>query len=96
MVCAFVFAPLGIVFGHMSLSEIKKTGELGRELAIAGLVISYLVVLMAVTATTYTVLGAIDAKGLAVVDKIAAGGVLGGTGDGEPATEVTIESVRVG
>ncbi|MEO3757625.1 peptidylprolyl isomerase [Mycobacterium sp. B14F4] len=43
LVCAFVFAPLGIVFGHLSLSQIKKTGEDGRGLAIAGLIISYLV-----------------------------------------------------
>jgi len=27
LVCAFVFAPLGIVFGHISLSQIKKTGR---------------------------------------------------------------------
>ncbi|KUH99302.1 peptidylprolyl isomerase [Mycobacterium sp. IS-3022] len=43
LVCAFVFAPLGILFGHLSLSQIKKTGEEGRGLAIAGLVIGYLV-----------------------------------------------------
>ena len=43
LVCAFLFAPLGIVFGHISLSQIKKTGEEGRGLAVAGLVISYLI-----------------------------------------------------
>jgi peptidyl-prolyl cis-trans isomerase B (cyclophilin B) len=43
LVCAFVFAPLGIVFGHISLSQIKKRGEEGRGLAIAGLIISYLI-----------------------------------------------------
>lgn len=43
LVCGFLFAPLGVVFGHMSLSQIKKSGEQGRGLAIAGLVISYLV-----------------------------------------------------
>jgi peptidyl-prolyl cis-trans isomerase B (cyclophilin B) len=43
LVCAFVFAPLGILFGHMSLSQIKKTGEEGRGLAVAGLVIGYVV-----------------------------------------------------
>jgi peptidyl-prolyl cis-trans isomerase B (cyclophilin B) len=43
LVCAFLFAPLGIIFGHISLSQIKKTGEEGRGLAIAGLVISYLI-----------------------------------------------------
>jgi peptidyl-prolyl cis-trans isomerase B (cyclophilin B) len=43
LVCAFVFAPLGIAFGHVSLSQIKKTGEGGRGLAVAGLIISYVV-----------------------------------------------------
>src|SRR3954470_24119347 len=43
LICAFVFAPLGIVFGHISLSQIKRTGEEGHGLAVAGLVISYLI-----------------------------------------------------
>ena len=43
LICAFLFAPLGIIFGHISLSQIKRTGEDGHGLAIAGLVISYLI-----------------------------------------------------
>jgi peptidyl-prolyl cis-trans isomerase B (cyclophilin B) len=43
LICAFLFAPLGIVFGHLSLSQIKRTGEEGHGLAVAGLVISYLI-----------------------------------------------------
>src|SRR3954454_11661313 len=43
LICAFVFAPLGIIFGHLSLSQIKRTGEEGHGLAVAGLVISYLI-----------------------------------------------------
>ncbi|BBY61411.1 peptidylprolyl isomerase [Mycolicibacterium sarraceniae] len=50
LICAFVFAPLGIVFGHISLSQIKKSGEEGRGLAIAGLVISYLVTVVSIVA----------------------------------------------
>lgn len=50
LICAFVFAPLGIVFGHISLSQIKKSGEEGRGLAIAGLVISYLVTALTIVA----------------------------------------------
>jgi peptidyl-prolyl cis-trans isomerase B (cyclophilin B) len=50
LICAFVFAPLGIVFGHVSLSQIKKSGEEGRGLAIAGLVISYLVTALSIVA----------------------------------------------
>jgi peptidyl-prolyl cis-trans isomerase B (cyclophilin B) len=48
LICAFLFAPLGIVFGHISLSQIKRSGEEGRGLAIAGLVISYLLTLVTV------------------------------------------------
>jgi peptidyl-prolyl cis-trans isomerase B (cyclophilin B) len=48
LICAFVFAPLGIVFGHISLSQIKKSGEEGRGLAIAGLVISYLATVVSI------------------------------------------------
>ncbi len=43
LICAFVFAPLGIVFGHISLSQIKRSGEEGHGLAVAGLVISYVI-----------------------------------------------------
>jgi peptidyl-prolyl cis-trans isomerase B (cyclophilin B) len=56
LVCAFLFAPLGIVFGHISLSQIKRTGEDGRGLAIAGLVISYLVTALAIVALVASLL----------------------------------------
>jgi len=50
LVCSFLFFPLGIVFGHISLSQIKRTGEEGRGLAIAGLVISYVITVMTIVA----------------------------------------------
>ena len=40
-VLAFFFWPLGIIFGHISRSKIRKTGERGAGLALAGLIISY-------------------------------------------------------
>ncbi len=40
-VCSFFFAILGIIFGHIALSQIKKTGQSGKGLATAGLIISY-------------------------------------------------------
>ena len=43
LVCAFVFAPLAILFGHLSLSQIRRSGEQGRGMAVAGLVIGYIV-----------------------------------------------------
>ena len=33
---------LGVVFGHIALGQIKRSGELGRGLAIGGLVLGYL------------------------------------------------------
>jgi peptidyl-prolyl cis-trans isomerase B (cyclophilin B) len=62
LVCAFLFAPLGIVFGHISLSQIKRTGEEGRGMAIAGLVISYLVTVI----TVFAVVAVIAVAALAV------------------------------
>jgi peptidyl-prolyl cis-trans isomerase B (cyclophilin B) len=50
MVFAFLFAPLGILFGHISLSQIKRSGEEGHGLAVAGLVISYLITVFAAIA----------------------------------------------
>jgi peptidyl-prolyl cis-trans isomerase B (cyclophilin B) len=41
LVGALVFAPLGIVFGHIALSQIRRSNEDGKGLAIAGLVIGY-------------------------------------------------------
>jgi peptidyl-prolyl cis-trans isomerase B (cyclophilin B) len=54
LVCAFLFAPLGIVFGHISLSQIRRTGEQGRGLAVAGLVISYLITVLTVLVLVLT------------------------------------------
>jgi peptidyl-prolyl cis-trans isomerase B (cyclophilin B) len=54
-VCAFLFFPLGIVFGHMSLSQIRKSREGGHGLAIAGLVISYVIAVLTVVAVVLTV-----------------------------------------
>ena len=42
LIFAFVFWPLGIVFGHMARGQIRRTGEGGAGLATAGLVISYI------------------------------------------------------
>lgn len=41
-VLAFFVTILSIVFGHIALSQIRRTGEKGRGLALAGLWISYL------------------------------------------------------
>ena len=50
LVCSLVLAPLGIIFGHISLSQIKRTGQEGRGLAIAGLAIGYVSTVLSVIA----------------------------------------------
>ena len=50
IVFAFVFAPVGAVLGHVALSQIKERGERGRERAIVGLSLSYVIVVLALIA----------------------------------------------
>lgn len=47
-VLAFFASILSIIFGHIALSQIRKTGEKGRGLALAGLWISYLSIVAAI------------------------------------------------
>ncbi|WP_264067887.1 peptidylprolyl isomerase [Mycolicibacterium komossense] len=56
IVCAFVLAPLGVIFGHISLSQIKKSGEDGRGLAIAGLIVGYLITFVSIIALVFMLL----------------------------------------
>ncbi|OCB10144.1 cyclophilin [Mycolicibacterium porcinum] len=63
LVCSVLFAPLGILFGHISLSQLKRSGEQGRGIAIAGLVIGYAMTALAIVAVVLTVvLGLIVVK----------------------------------
>lgn len=42
LVFAFLFAPAGIVLGHLARKQIAQTGEQGSGLAKAGLILSYI------------------------------------------------------
>ena len=42
---------VGIICGHISLGQIKKTGEQGRGLAIAGLIIGYVGIVLSIIIT---------------------------------------------
>jgi hypothetical protein len=58
VVFAFLFAPVGAVFGHLGLSQIRRTGERGRERALIGLTLSYVFTLIAVAVLViWTVVG---------------------------------------
>jgi hypothetical protein len=50
LVFAFVFAPVGIVLGHVARRQIRRTGEQGNGLAVAGLILSYIFTGLAVLA----------------------------------------------
>ena len=52
-ISAFVILPFlgslaGVITGHMSLSQISRTGEQGRGLALAGLIVGYVGLALAV------------------------------------------------
>ncbi|MDQ0864860.1 DUF4190 domain-containing protein [Arthrobacter globiformis] len=61
-VLAFVVTLLSIIFGHVALNQIKRTGEGGRGLALAGLWISYLSVVAALTAVGVIWVTALNAQ----------------------------------
>lgn len=42
LVSAFFVSLVAVITGHIALNQIKKTGEQGRGLAIAGLIIGYI------------------------------------------------------
>jgi hypothetical protein len=42
LILAFVFYPVGIVLGHVARGQIKRTGEGGKGLATAALILGYL------------------------------------------------------
>lgn len=50
LVFAFVVAPLGVVFGFVARSQIKRTGEAGAGLALAGIIVGLAVVVLSLVA----------------------------------------------
>lgn len=56
LVFAFLFFPLGIVFGHVARHQIQRSGEDGDGLAIAGLVIGYVQLVIAAMIIAFFVL----------------------------------------
>lgn len=50
IVFAFVFAPAGAALGHLSLKQIRERAEQGRERALIGLTLSYVIIVLALIA----------------------------------------------
>ncbi|MFC9918007.1 DUF4190 domain-containing protein [Agromyces binzhouensis] len=65
LVSSFFISLVAIITGHIALSQIKKTGEQGRGLAIAGLIIGYvgLVVGIIIAIVWFAILGAAISSG---------------------------------
>jgi peptidyl-prolyl cis-trans isomerase B (cyclophilin B) len=57
LIMAFVFAPLGIILGHVARGQIKRTGEGGRGFATAGLVLGYVFTLISVVVVILVMVG---------------------------------------
>jgi hypothetical protein len=50
VVFAFVFAPAGVVLGHLALSQIKRSPQPGHRRAVLGLTLSYALIVLATVA----------------------------------------------
>jgi hypothetical protein len=50
VVFAFVFAPAGLILGHLGLAQIRQTGQRGRERALVGVTLSYVFITALVVA----------------------------------------------
>lgn len=50
VVFAFVFAPAGAILGHVGLAQIARTGQRGRDRALTGITLSYVLITVAVVA----------------------------------------------
>ncbi len=65
LVGAFVFPLAGVICGHIALSQIKRTGEQGRGLALAGLIIGYayiaVVVLLVILMIVFSIIASATA-----------------------------------
>ncbi|MBS9534184.1 DUF4190 domain-containing protein [Mycobacterium sp. M1] len=51
LICSFLMPLLGVVFGHVARSQIRRTGEQGGGMAPAGLIIGYFWLIASVVPT---------------------------------------------
>ena len=51
LICAFFCSPLGIVFGFVARSQIRRTGQGGDGLALAGIILSFVFLALGVVVT---------------------------------------------
>ncbi len=72
LVCAFVFAPAGLVCGFIARKQIKLSGEDGDGLALAGIIISAIQIVIGILAIIFVVLAfaGLIAAGNDIVDNL--------------------------
>ena len=51
LVCAFVCSPLGIIFGFVARGQIRRTGQGGDGLALAGIILSIVFLILGIVVT---------------------------------------------
>jgi uncharacterized Tic20 family protein len=57
VVFAFVFAPAGVILGHLALSQIHEAADRGRDRALVGVTLSYVFVTVVVVALVVSAAG---------------------------------------
>ncbi|MBS3095023.1 DUF4190 domain-containing protein [Candidatus Pacearchaeota archaeon] len=62
IIFTFVFYPLGLIFGIIALSQIKKTGEKGRGLAIVPIVFGIVIIALVMIGIIWVVIQGIMAS----------------------------------
>lgn len=70
LVSAFLISLAAIITGHLALSQIKKSGEKGRGLALAGLILGYLGILASAVFLIVTLAVIIPASSAAIDAKM--------------------------
>jgi hypothetical protein len=51
-ICVFIGALAGVILGFVALSQIKRTGQRGRGMAIAGIIIGSILLVLGITLWT--------------------------------------------
>ena len=85
LVSAFFIGLVAIITGHIALSQIKRTGESGRGLALAGLIIGYVsVAMVAIIVTLALVFAATIGAFFLAVDASSPGAPISSTSSSAP------------
>lgn len=76
LVLSLVFAPVGIILGHLARKQIRQTGEDGDGLALAGMIIGYVLTGIAVLSCLgYVVIVVLMFGSMAAISSAAAIGI---------------------